>query len=134
MCALAQCRTCQLSSTKRRDCQRLRNLRQNILQRYFVAKKITTHLSYLSHSVYFQGDRLHFPIKEAQMTQEIPIMYFHNLQSEFYVIRSITCYSYVLMILLDCQKKMADFVLMISLDLMKSTEVRIAGDGSNDIK
>ena len=51
-------------------------------------------------------------------------------------IRSITCFSYILMILSDRQNKMADyykidhFVLMISLDLMKSSEVRKAGDRS----
>ena len=48
--------------------------------------------------------------------------------------RSISCYSYILMISLDCKNKMADylvdqpFVLMISIDLMKSSDVRIAGD------
>ena len=48
-----------------------------------------------------------------------------NKASEI-TVRSITCFSYILMILLD-------FVLMISLDLMKSSEVRKAGDKSKCI-
>ena len=53
------------------------------------------------------------------------------------IIRSITCFSYILMISLE---QMADylnimhFVLTISLDLMKSSEVRKAGDESIYVK
>ena len=60
----------------------------------------------------------------------------YDNSSAFAAIRPITCYSYILMISLDCKSKMANdliiwpFILMISLDLMKSSDVRIAGDRS----